>query len=134
MEGHEDGAIIQAPATAEQIESDPLFNLNFSKEEDPERLQYTDPIPSVLYLQSDFEGLGNAVLPYMLIVQTKAEADKISETFPPHYPIQITRQIKDPFSDRMIVIWSASWVGGTVLLTRQPTGGYKREVLSSWIT
>ena len=134
LEGHEDGAIIQAPATAEQIESDPLFSLNFSKEEDPERLQYTDPIPSVLYLQSDFEGLGNAVLPYMLIVQTKAEADKISETFPPHYPIQITRQIKDPFSDRMIVIWSASWVGGTVLLTRQPTGGYKREVLSSWIT
>ena len=134
LEGHEDGAIIQAPATAEQIESDPLFSLNFSKEEDPERLQYTDPIPSVLYLQSDFEGLGNAVLPYMLIVQTKAEANKISETFPPHYPIQITRQIKDPFSDRMIVIWSASWVGGTVLLTRQPTGGYKREVLSSWIT
>jgi len=134
LEGHEDGAIIQAPATAEQIESDPLFSLNFSKEEDPERLQYTDPIPSVLYLQSDFEGLGNAVLPYMLIVQTKAKADKISETFPPHYPIQITKQIKDPFSDRMIVIWSASWVGGTVLLTRQPTGGYKREVLSSWIT
>ena len=132
-EGHEDGAIIQAPTTAEQIEKDPLFGLNFSKEADPERLQYTDPIPNVLYLQSDFEGLGNAVLPYMLIVQTKTEADKISETFPPHYPI-VTRQIKDPFSDRMIVIWSASWVGGTVLLTRQPTGGYKREVLSSWIT
>lgn len=134
LEGHEDGAIIQAPATAEQIESDPFFGLNFSKEEDPEQLQYTDPIPSVLYLQSDFEGLGNAVLPYMLVVQTESEAKAISETFPPHYPIQISRQIEDPYSDRMIVIWSAGWVGGTVLLTRQPTGGYKREVLSSWIT
>lgn len=134
LEGHEDGAIIQAPATADQIQSDPFFGLKFSKEEDPEQLQYTDPIPSVLYLQSDFEGLGNAVLPYMLIVQTESEADAISETFPPHYPIQISRQIEDPYSDRMIVIWSAGWVGGTVLLTRQPTGGYKREVLSSWIT
>ncbi len=134
MEGHEDGAIIQAPTTAEQIKDDPFFALKFSKETDPERLEYTDPIPRVLYLQSDFEGLGNAVLPYMLVVQTKNEAEAISEAFPPHYPIQITRQIADPFSDRMIIIWSAGWVGGTVLLTRQPTGGYKREVLASWIT
>lgn len=133
LEGHEDGAIVQAPAPPDQ-ERDMFSGLQLNTDTDDEYAQYRDPIPGVLYFESEFEGFGLVDLDYMLIVQTETESEAMSQAFAPHYPIRITRQIVDPYSDRMIVVWSAGWVGGTVLLTRQPDGGYKHEILSSWIS
>jgi len=48
--------------------------------------------------------------------------------------IVITRQLNDPSSDQTIIIWAGGYYGGTILFTRESSGGYKHQLLHSWVS
>ena len=78
-----------------------------------------------------FESLA---LPFRLIVQDDAVSAALAAEYGVHYPAGILWNFKDPYSERWIIIWSASWTGGTLKIEIDDQGEYQVDVLSEWIT
>ena len=71
--------------------------------------------------------------PFRVIVQTPDHAEALGAHYGVHYPTRVSVKYRDLDNSRLVVNWSASWQGGTLLLTKS-RGGYKVRVLSRWIT
>lgn len=68
-----------------------------------------------------------------VVVLTRAEAEAAEKTFGPFFPLQIELFLFDHSGRRALVIWSASWQGGTLNLEEKDGQWTVTEVLS-WIT
>jgi hypothetical protein len=68
-----------------------------------------------------------------IVVLTQKEAEAARNTFGPFYPLNLSLFLFDHGGRRALVIWSASWQGGTLNL-EEKDGRWIVKELSSWIT
>jgi hypothetical protein len=68
-----------------------------------------------------------------VVVLTQEEADAATKAFGPFYPLKIELFFFDHSGHRGLVIWSASWQGGTLRL-EEKDGQWTIEEVSRWFT
>ncbi|MES1240110.1 MAG: thrombospondin type 3 repeat-containing protein [Acidobacteriota bacterium] len=68
-----------------------------------------------------------------VVVLTREEADTASEAFGPFFPVSLSLFLFDHSGRRALVIWSASWEGGTLTL-EEKDGQWVVKEGWSWIT
>jgi len=66
-----------------------------------------------------------------IIVLTRAEAEAVEKTFGPFYPLDLDLFLFDHSGRRALVIWSATWQGGTLSLEEKDGQWIVTEVSSS---
>lgn len=121
MVGHDQGAILVGP----ESDGDPLAMLAGP----PQQGRW-----ATVFMVGDPADYAALVTPFRLIVRTREEFDAANAGGPPFFPPAVTIY-SSPDDRTHLVIWSASWVGGTFVV-RCPAEGTECEVeeLSSWIT
>jgi hypothetical protein len=68
-----------------------------------------------------------------LVILTQEEADAAGETFGPFFPVRLSLFLFDHSGRRALVLWSASWEGGTLTLEEKDGQWIVKEGWS-WIT
>lgn len=68
-----------------------------------------------------------------LVIVTEKEAEAVRKKFGVFYPIEFTNLFFDRAHERAFCAWSASWTGGSLLLTWKD-GKWSVKVIGNWIT
>ena len=90
-----------------------------------------EPALFVVGRRSDFAALDTA---RPVIVLTAREAAAVRESRAVFYPARISLFVLDREHKRGLIIWNASWRGGTMRLDRDEKGAWKATATQDWIT
>ncbi len=124
LAGHDAGAIVLAPR--EGHDDNPLAGIaGLTKPSAPRR---------TLFLGSDidlFSGIAGA--PFRLVVYSPADIEKLGRDKAPFYPPRITSLFRSLDGSRYFVAWSASWTGGSFVVTCKDLV-CTTEDFGNWIT
>jgi hypothetical protein len=88
----------------------------------------------VTFLRADKSLFGGLLLPAPVVVLDTQDLDYLNARYGIHFPVRFPAPWFNKSRTKAVVHWSAGWTGGTLLFTKQASGGWKLEEVERWIT
>lgn len=88
----------------------------------------------VTFLRADKSLFGGLLLPAPVVVLDAQDLAYLNARYGIHFPVRLPSPWFNKSRTKAVVHWSAGWTGGTLLFTKQASGGWKVEEVQRWIT